>query len=64
VLSLFGVVHSPAAQGTFVLPWSEPSRLPLHFGIAYAAAAVTVGAARFLPGMPEEVTAVTPSQDT
>jgi len=44
-LSLFGVIHSPAPQGTFVLPWAEPGRLPLQFGIAYTAAAFTVGAA-------------------
>jgi len=48
VLSLFGVVHSPAAQGTFVLPWKEASRLPLHFAIAYIAAALMIAAARFL----------------
>jgi AGZA family xanthine/uracil permease-like MFS transporter len=51
VLSLFGVIHSPAARGTFVLPWNEASRLPLHFAIAYAVAACTVGAARFFAGM-------------
>jgi AGZA family xanthine/uracil permease-like MFS transporter len=64
VLSLFGVIHSPAAQGTFVLPWSEPSRVPLHFGIAYAAAAITVGAARFLAGKPEDAQVAISSPDT
>jgi len=48
VLSLFGVIHSPAAQGTFVLPWKEPSHLPLQFALAYVAAAVTVFAARWM----------------
>jgi AGZA family xanthine/uracil permease-like MFS transporter len=48
VLSLFGVIHSPAAQGTFVLPWKDPSGLTAHFGVAYAAAAITVGTAKFL----------------
>jgi adenine/guanine/hypoxanthine permease len=63
VLSLFGVIHSPAMRGTFVLPWSEPSRLPLHFAIAYAAAAVTVLAARFLPGTAAAEKSAAPSPD-
>jgi AGZA family xanthine/uracil permease-like MFS transporter len=63
VLSLFGVVHSPAAQGTFVLPWRDPTHLSLHFAIAYAAAASTVGVARCFAGTPEKEKAVLPSPD-
>lgn len=48
VLSLFGVIHSPAAQGTFVLPWRDPTRLTFHFALAYVAAAVVIGTAKFL----------------
>lgn len=58
VLSLFGVIHSPTMQGTFVLPWKEPSRLPVHFAIAYVAAALIVFATRLFPG--SEMPAPTP----
>jgi AGZA family xanthine/uracil permease-like MFS transporter len=37
VLCLFGVIHSPAAQGTFFLPWRVPDTTPYTFAAAYAA---------------------------
>jgi AGZA family xanthine/uracil permease-like MFS transporter len=46
VAALFGVIHSPAADGGFVLPWPiapwpEPHlRSPFHFGAAYGLAAL------------------------
>ena len=49
VLCLFGVIHSPAAQGTLFLPWRAPSSIPFHFAAAYAALALTVSSARWLP---------------
>jgi AGZA family xanthine/uracil permease-like MFS transporter len=55
VLSLFGVIHSPAAQGTFVLPWKESSGLTVQFGIAYAVAAIAFGSAKFLAACPMSV---------
>jgi adenine/guanine/hypoxanthine permease len=63
VLSLFGVIHSPAMRGTFVLPWSEPSRLPLQFALAYGAAALTVLAAKLLPGTAAAEKSAAPSPD-
>ncbi|HEV8524509.1 MAG TPA: hypothetical protein VGQ71_08415 [Terriglobales bacterium] len=47
-LSLFGVIHSPSPQGTFVLPWSTASVLPIHFAIAYVGAALSIFAAKHL----------------
>jgi AGZA family xanthine/uracil permease-like MFS transporter len=44
---LFGVIHSPAAQGTFVLPWRAGTTLPWHFAAAYLVAAATIAGARF-----------------
>ncbi len=49
VLCLFGVIHSPAAQGTLFLPWNAGSPIPFHLAAAYAALALTVWAARWLP---------------
>jgi adenine/guanine/hypoxanthine permease len=46
---LFGVIHSPTAEGTFVLPWRAGSALPWHFAFGYLGAALVVGAAKFFP---------------
>jgi adenine/guanine/hypoxanthine permease len=46
---LFGVIHSPAAQGTFVLPWRAGSSLPWHFAFGYLGAAGIVALSRFFP---------------
>jgi AGZA family xanthine/uracil permease-like MFS transporter len=45
VLCLFGVIHSPTAQGTFFLPWQIADRTPLTFAAAYAALGLLVLAA-------------------
>jgi AGZA family xanthine/uracil permease-like MFS transporter len=37
VLCLFGVIHSPTAQGTFFLPWKIADTTPFTFAAAYAA---------------------------
>lgn len=44
---LFGVIHSPSAQGTFVLPWKSGSALTWHMATAYALAALTIAAFGF-----------------
>jgi adenine/guanine/hypoxanthine permease len=49
VLCLFGVIHSPASQGTLFLPWRAGSPIPFHFAAAYAALGLTVFSARWLP---------------
>ncbi|HMA18956.1 MAG TPA: MFS transporter [Thermoanaerobaculia bacterium] len=36
VLCLFGVIHSPTAQGTFFLPWKIVDPTPFSFAAAYA----------------------------
>ena len=46
---LFGVIHSPTAQGTFVLPWRAGSMLPWHFAFGYLGAALVVGVAKLFP---------------
>ena len=48
-LCLFGVIHSPAPQGTLFLPWQLDSSIPFHFALAYGLAGLTVAAASFLP---------------
>lgn len=48
VLCLFGVIHSPAAQGTLFLPWRAGSAVSFQLAAAYAALALTVFAGRFL----------------
>jgi adenine/guanine/hypoxanthine permease len=45
---LFGVIHSPAAQGTFLLPWRTSSVLPFHFAAAYLIAALVIGASKYM----------------
>jgi AGZA family xanthine/uracil permease-like MFS transporter len=42
VLCLFGVIHSPAVQGTLFLPWQAGSQIPFHLAAAYAALALIV----------------------
>lgn len=48
LLCLFGVIHSPAPQGTLFLPWRLDSAVPAYFALAYLAAGLTVAAAGFL----------------
>jgi AGZA family xanthine/uracil permease-like MFS transporter len=42
LLCLFGIIHSPAAQGTLFLPWRAGSPMPFHFAAAYLALGLTV----------------------
>ncbi|HXC31378.1 MAG TPA: MFS transporter [Verrucomicrobiae bacterium] len=53
VACLFGVIHSPAAQGTFVLPWRAGSPLPWHFAFGYLGAALVIFVAKFFPNAGE-----------
>jgi AGZA family xanthine/uracil permease-like MFS transporter len=53
---LFGVIHSPAAQGTFVLPWRSGTTLPWHFAAAYLVAAFAIAGSRFLRQHEPELT--------
>ncbi len=46
---LFGVIHSPAAEGTFVLPWRAGSPLPWHFAFGYLGAASVIFISKFFP---------------
>ena len=46
---LFGVIHSPAENGTFVVPWRAGSLLQWHFAAGYLAAALIIGVAKYLP---------------
>jgi AGZA family xanthine/uracil permease-like MFS transporter len=46
---LFGVIHSPMTDGTFVLPWRAGSLLPWHFAIGYLAAALVIFISRYFP---------------
>ncbi|HZI65582.1 MAG TPA: MFS transporter [Thermoanaerobaculia bacterium] len=45
VLCLFGVIHSPAAQGTFFLPWRIADPAPMTFAAGYLTLALIVLAA-------------------
>jgi adenine/guanine/hypoxanthine permease len=47
--SLFGIIHSPAAGGSFVLPWETSASISWHFATAYLLGAGVVVAAKFLP---------------
>lgn len=49
VACLFGVIHSPAAQGTFLLPWRAGSPLPWHFAFGYLSAALVIWVSKFFP---------------
>ena len=46
VFCLFGVIHSPAPQGNFVLPGKAQSPLPFHFAVAYLTAALAVAGSK------------------
>ena len=48
-LCLFGVIHSPTAQGTFFLPWKVGDTTPFTFAAAYCALGLIVLAAALLP---------------
>jgi AGZA family xanthine/uracil permease-like MFS transporter len=50
-LCLFGVIHSPTAQGTFFLPWKVADPAPFTFAAAYASVGLLVLAAA-LPRRP------------
>ncbi|HSD72081.1 MAG TPA: MFS transporter [Thermoanaerobaculia bacterium] len=50
LLCLFGVIHSPTAQGTFFLPWKIADSTPLTFAGAYAAVGLLVLAAALPKG--------------
>jgi adenine/guanine/hypoxanthine permease len=45
VLCLFGVIHSPAPQGTLFLPWQTADSTPFTFAFAYLALGLIVLAA-------------------
>jgi AGZA family xanthine/uracil permease-like MFS transporter len=49
-LCLFGVIHSPTAQGTFFLPWKVGDTTPFTFAAAYFGLGLIVLAAALLPG--------------
>ena len=44
-LCLFGVIHSPAPQGTLFLPWQTSDSTPFTFAVAYLALGLIVLAA-------------------
>jgi adenine/guanine/hypoxanthine permease len=46
VLCLFGVIHSPTAQGTFFVPWKIADPAPFTFAAAYVALGLIVLSAR------------------
>jgi adenine/guanine/hypoxanthine permease len=52
---LFGLIHSSAPQGTFILPWRTASTLPLHFASGYLAAALVVAASKYFPQTNDEL---------
>ncbi|HEY6065625.1 MAG TPA: MFS transporter [Thermoanaerobaculia bacterium] len=51
-LCLFGVIHSPTAQGTFFLPWKIVDPTPWTFAAAYASVGVLMLLARLRPAEP------------
>ena len=46
--SLFGIIHSPAAGGSFVLPWRTNTLISWHFATAYLLGGCVVATAKFL----------------
>jgi AGZA family xanthine/uracil permease-like MFS transporter len=48
VLCLFGVIHSPAPQGTLFLPWQTSDTAPFTFAAAYLALGLIILAAPLL----------------
>jgi len=55
VFCLFGVIHSPGAQGTFSVPWKLTSPIPWHFAAAYLLSALLIAAWKFLPAERDEI---------
>jgi AGZA family xanthine/uracil permease-like MFS transporter len=47
-LCLFGVIHSPAEQGTLFLPWRGASPISFHLAAAYALLGIILVLARYL----------------
>jgi AGZA family xanthine/uracil permease-like MFS transporter len=58
---LFGVIHSPTAQGTFFLPWKIADSTPFTFATAYVLMGLVVLAATLLPRTRETATEPTGS---
>jgi AGZA family xanthine/uracil permease-like MFS transporter len=54
-LCLFGVIHSPAPQGTLFLPWQTSDKTPFTFAAAYVALGIIVLAAPLLSRREEPV---------
>jgi AGZA family xanthine/uracil permease-like MFS transporter len=52
VLCLFGVIHSPTAQGTFFLPWKIADPAPFTFAAAYGALGLLMLTARVISPPP------------
>jgi AGZA family xanthine/uracil permease-like MFS transporter len=46
--SLFGIIHSPAQGGSFVLPWKADASLSWHFAAAYLLGAGVIAGSKFL----------------
>jgi AGZA family xanthine/uracil permease-like MFS transporter len=63
VLCLFGVIHSPAAQGTLFLPW-QASSTSFQLAAAYAALALVVLMASFLRQSDDRAGGASPSPTT
>jgi len=49
VACMFGIIHSPAPDGAFILPWRAGSPLPWYFAIGYLGAALVVFISKFFP---------------
>ena len=58
LFSLFGIIHSPAVGGSFVLPWKANASISWHFAAAYLLGAGVVATAKFLSPQ-DEVAKVT-----
>ena len=57
-MTLFGVIHSPLADGALFWPWAAPAALPQRLAGAYGAvAAICWVAARGAPRPPERISA-------
>ncbi|MGA7312551.1 MAG: hypothetical protein WBX22_01150 [Silvibacterium sp.] len=55
LFSLFGIIHSPAVGGGFVLPWKADASLSWHFAAAYLLGACVVAGAKHLSHEEESV---------
>jgi AGZA family xanthine/uracil permease-like MFS transporter len=60
-LCLFGVIHSPTAQGTFFLPWKVGDTTPFTFAASYVALGLVVLTAAILPRAREAASEATNS---